>query len=156
MNTNLETAMGVNGERATAVNTKTAYRIVLVDDDTSMRRLERTICEQVARSSNYEPQIQEFPDGSDAWQYLQGLQQQPDLLLTDMNMPVMSGDELIKNARNKFPTLNVILASGGNSQIVEKCYTEMGERSGFVFISKPFDIQKLKDLVTKYAPKPAV
>jgi CheY-like chemotaxis protein len=59
-----------------------------------------------------------------------------DLLLTDLGLPGISGEELAARVRGQFPTLPVVIASGyGRSGI-------QGE--GLQFISKPYSVVDLQ------------
>lgn len=68
----------------------------------------RILNTEVLSSSGYDVDTAE--DGDVAWQTLQ--RNRYDLLVTDNNMPKMSGVELVKKARAARMTLPVILVSG--------------------------------------------
>jgi DNA-binding response OmpR family regulator len=96
-----------NGELAKAPiqrQTRLAKRILLVDDDA----LIRDICARVLRCFGYETETAK--DGAAAWKTLQVYSY--DLLITDNNMPKVSGVELVKKVRSAHMSLPVILASG--------------------------------------------
>jgi DNA-binding response OmpR family regulator len=76
----------------------------LVDDDA----LIRDICARVLRCFGYETETAK--DGAAAWKTLQVYSY--DLLITDNNMPKVSGVELVKKVRSAHMSLPVILASG--------------------------------------------
>jgi len=137
----------------------TIYRIVLVDNDAVPRRIARGICELIAQEISQRAEIQEFDDGVPAWNYLSQLQEPPHLLLTDMNMNVMYGDELIEKVqakfpRDRFPSLNITLASDTSAEMA-KSMAGMAESNGYAFLRKPYEIPALKEHVKKCAPKPA-
>jgi DNA-binding NtrC family response regulator len=79
-------------------------RILVVDDEALIRKSYA----QVLRGFSYQTETAE--DGAAAWEALQvnGY----DLLVTDHNMPRVSGVELIKMVRSAHMALPVILASG--------------------------------------------
>jgi DNA-binding response OmpR family regulator len=79
-------------------------RILLVDDDALVRQL----CAQVLRCFGY--QTETAKDGALAWKALQA--KSFDLLITDNNMPKVSGVELVKKVRSAHMALPVILVSG--------------------------------------------
>jgi CheY-like chemotaxis protein len=79
-------------------------RLLIVDDDPANRELIRRIVE----GEGYE--IQTAKDGLDAWGKL--IESLPDLIITDLGMPRMSGHELLAFTRKKFPSLCVIVVSG--------------------------------------------
>ena len=80
------------------------HRILVADDDASVRRLiaDTLIC------SGY--QVDSAEDGAAAWHTLQ--LRNYDLLVTDNNMPRVSGVDLVKKLRSARMALPVILVSG--------------------------------------------
>lgn len=79
-------------------------RILYVDDDVIIRKLG----EQLLLRSGY--QVDTASDGVEAWAALQT--QAYDLLITDNQMPHLSGLELIRKVRLARMTVPIILASG--------------------------------------------
>jgi DNA-binding response OmpR family regulator len=79
-------------------------RILLVDDDGGLRQL---IAEALA-DSGYE--VDEAADGAEAWRALKSASY--DLLVTDNNMPKVTGIELFKKVRAARMALPVIMATG--------------------------------------------
>ena len=78
--------------------------ILVVDDAQSTRR---AIAALLA-SEGYT--VSTAQDGLDALEQLQ--LQTPDLIISDLNMPRMSGIELLQIVRHRFPEIPVIAASG--------------------------------------------
>lgn len=79
-------------------------RILVADDDPDIRRLNA----KVLIYSGYE--VDAVEDGGLAWEKLQ--QKKHDLLLTDNDMPKLSGVELLRRLREANMNLPVILATG--------------------------------------------
>ena len=79
-------------------------RILVVDDDISVRVLSA----EVLISLGYHVDI--AADGAAGWEALHA--NSYDLLITDNNMPKVSGIELVKRLRSARMTLPVVLASG--------------------------------------------
>ena len=79
-------------------------RILVVDDDLDLRMLSADVLVR----SGY--QVDTAEDGAAGWDALQA--NRYDLLITDNNMPKVSGVELVKKVRSARMTLPVILASG--------------------------------------------
>src|ERR1035441_6822218 len=80
-------------------------RILVVDDEPDIRRLNA----EVLKSSGYEVDTAE--DGKAGWQALQAVTHAPDsydLLITDHNMPELSGLALVKKLRAARMALPVI------------------------------------------------
>ncbi|MBW2545367.1 MAG: response regulator [Deltaproteobacteria bacterium] len=64
-----------------------------------------------------------------------------DLMVTDLNMPVKNGLELIRSAREVQPGLAAILMTGARDNSIRK---EVNKFRGCGYIYKPF---KLKDII---------
>lgn len=83
---------------------KSKIRILVVEDDATVRL---TISKLLA-AEGYE--VSTAIDGFDALSHLQ--HEIPELLLSDLNMPQMSGFELLSVVRRRFPEISVVAASG--------------------------------------------
>ena len=79
-------------------------RILVVDDESCIRRLN---AELLVRSGYH---VDTAEDGADAWRALGA--ERYDLLITDHNMPRVTGVELIKKVRGTRMELPVIMATG--------------------------------------------
>ena len=84
--------------------TDSSKRILVVDDDAGMRQL----ATEVLSGSGYQTETAE--DGAAAWEALQANGYH--LLITDHDMPKVSGVELVEKMRSAQMTLPVILATG--------------------------------------------
>ena len=80
------------------------HRILVVDDESCIRRLN---AEMLLRSGYH---VDTAEDGADAWRALGA--ERYDLLITDHNMPRVTGVELIKKVRGARMELPVIMATG--------------------------------------------
>ena len=81
-----------------------SYRILLVDDEPAPRQTGAA----VLAASGYE--VQTAQGGFDALVQLQ--ESLPDLIISDLRMPNMSGFELLSIVRRRFPQVAVIAISG--------------------------------------------
>jgi CheY-like chemotaxis protein len=79
-------------------------RLLVVDDEPSMRQM----MSKLLVSRGYE--VLTAQDGFDALSQLKG--RLPDLIISDLNMPRMSGFELLAIVRQRFPQLPTIAISG--------------------------------------------
>lgn len=79
-------------------------RILLADDDYFLRQLEA----EVLRCAGFE--VDDVGDGAAAWDHLQ--MENYDLLITDNNMPLVFGVELLKRIQTAQMSLPVIMATG--------------------------------------------
>jgi DNA-binding NtrC family response regulator len=102
---NGESLKKAESDRAsTRCQTRPCKRILLVDDDARIRQL----CAQVLRCFGY--QTETAKDGAVAWKALQA--KSFDLLITDINIPKVSGIGLVKKVRSAHMAMPVILVSG--------------------------------------------
>ena len=80
-----------------------SYRLLFVDDEEHIRQTAKA----VLQTQGYEVQVAE--DGFDALNHLN--QSLPDVLITDLRMPNMSGFELLSVVRKRFPQIGVVAVS---------------------------------------------
>jgi len=113
-------------------------RILVVDDEPLIRRL----CAQLLVHSGYE--VDTAVNGADAWNVLQDCGY--DLLITDNEMPQVSGIELLKILHGARLTLPVIMVSGTLpwQELARHPWLHLD-----AIISKPFDITEFTDTVEK-------
>ena len=65
-----------------------------------------------------------------------------DIVLTDINMPGMSGLEMLEIVAKKYPKLEVFLVSAYDSSVYRKKGAALGAS---LFISKPMDFKDLRE-----------
>jgi len=134
------------GESYTAASTETQpqrqtnppYRILVVDDDVDIR----DICVQVLTACGY--QADAVADGGAAWKVLRA--RSYDLLITDHNMPRITGIELVRILRSHRMTLPVVLMSGilpAEAVIRDSSLQLAGT------LLKPFTVEELLGIVTE-------
>lgn len=80
------------------------YRVLIVDDEKNLR----LVFAELLQGQGYEVATAE--DGFEALLKLKQLV--PDVIISDLNMPKMSGFELLSVVRRRFPTISVIASSG--------------------------------------------
>lgn len=83
--------------------------VLVVDDKESIRRSMSSMLEELGYS------VRVAKDGHSALREIR--EQTPDILLSDLKMPGMSGFELLINIRRSFPAIKVIATSGSFSGI---------------------------------------
>jgi two-component system chemotaxis response regulator CheY len=114
-------------------------RILVVDDFSTMRRIIRALLGDLGYTD-----VHEAGDGRSALDLLKG--QSFDFMITDCNMPGMTGLELLKAVRaepsTKAMPVLMVTAEGKRDQILESA--ELGV-SGYIM--KPFTVQALKDRI---------
>lgn len=125
-----------------------AKRILIVDDSTLMRGMIRS----ALRAGSFE--VIEAANGPDALTILDRQEidrQVVDLIITDMNMPVMDGISLVKAIRQRpatklTPVLVLTTESGAELK-------QAGRAAGATgWIVKPFNPQQLVQVVDKVLP----
>lgn len=106
---------------------KEFVKILVADDEVMMRNLILKILE----SEGY--QISTASTGEEALKLLQ--ESKFDLLLTDVKMPGMNGFDLLKNVKNRWPDMAVIVMTGYGDAYTVKEALLMGADE---YLSKPF------------------
>lgn len=122
---------------------KTA-RVLMVDDSAADRLLTRSCLEE----SKVLLDLQEAEDGEEALEYLQGCSDEelPDLILLDLNMPRMSGAEVLaalQDDERLKPIPVVVLTSSRASLDIERSY-QLGANC---LVSKPVDLEQFQRIV---------
>ena len=117
-------------------------RLLVVDDEQSIRRLCMTIGNTLgylcAEAESAEAALARLD--SDA----------PDLILTDLKLPTMSGVELLKQAKTLLPHTEVAIMTGHGS--IESAVDAM-KLGAYDYIEKPFRVEKMRLLLQRMAEK---
>ncbi|MBD3646015.1 MAG: response regulator, partial [Pseudomonadales bacterium] len=103
--------------------------VLLVEDEDPLREF----CARILRTQGY--RVHAAADGTEALEVMMGLDEGPDLLLTDVVMPGITGPELAERLLKRYPDLPVMYMSGYTRDSVIKRDTLKGD---FVFLQKPF------------------
>ena len=113
-------------------------RLLIVDDEESMRTL---VARAIAMDDH---EIVTAADGAEALEILSNGQNAFDLLLTDIQMPVMDGIALALTAARDLPDLTILLMTG---------FADQRERASGLnaiahdVISKPFSVADIRSAV---------
>ena len=122
--------------------TKTRQTILVVDDNEEL--LELVVA--ILKRANF--QVRSAHDGAGAIEVAKQTEGRIDLLLSDVDMPQMSGPDLGEALKKARPDLHVMLMSGGaNGSLLVLNY-------GWAFIQKPFVPTKLVQMVTEVLNSP--
>jgi two-component system, NtrC family, response regulator AtoC len=117
-------------------------RLLVVDDEQSIRRLCMTIGTTLgyvcAEAESAEAALARVE--SDA----------PDLILTDLKLPSMSGVELLKQSKQLLPHTEVAIMTGHGS--IESAVDAM-KLGAYDYIEKPFRVEKMRLLLQRMAEK---
>lgn len=104
--------------------------LLLVEDEESVREF----LARALRVSGY--RVFEAPNGAAALQFLLDSSERVDLVITDLVMPVLGGQELAVRVGTHFPSLPILFISGYSE-------TDLGEEHRANFLQKPFTPQDL-------------
>lgn len=113
-------------------------RILIVDDDESLRWVTQAQLQQ----SGYEVAAAE--DGASALEQIRSFS--PDLVITDLKMPGMSGLDLLKEIRADHPDILVIMVTAFGT--VENAVEAM-KAGAYDYITKPVNIDELRLIVDR-------
>jgi DNA-binding NtrC family response regulator len=117
-------------------------RLLVVDDEQSIRRLCMTIGNTLgylcAEAESAEAALARLE--SDA----------PDLILTDLKLPAMSGVDLLKQTKALLPRTEVAIMTGHGS--IESAVDAM-KLGAYDYIEKPFRVEKMRLLLQRMAEK---
>lgn len=113
-------------------------KVLIVDDEDIIRFL------LVDVLSSDELEILEAANGREAVSVIEN--DCPDLVITDTNMPIMDGFEVIEFINKNNYKTTVIMMSANNSDEYRKKATSLGIRH---IVIKPFPLDEIADLVNK-------
>jgi two-component system cell cycle response regulator DivK len=119
------------------------HRILLIEDDNSVRELFSTLLER----SGYEVVEADYALPA----MFRAVHFTPDLILTDLRMPMMNGLELIEQFKGHAETkdIPVVVVSGSASDADREAAFEAGCAG---YISKPIDASHFARQVAAYLP----
>lgn len=117
-------------------------RFLIVDDEQSIRRL----CITVGQGLGYACAEAETAEAA-----LETLEiNPPDLLVTDLKLPSLSGVELLRKVKELLPRTEVAIMTGHGS--VETAVDAM-RQGAYDYIEKPFRVERLRQLLQRMAEK---
>jgi len=120
-------------------------KILIVDDDDTILLIFRT---HLAKAGHL---VETAVDGMDSLEKIPSFK--PDLILLDINMPRMSGFEVVKNLKENAETKDIpifIMTSLKQDANIKRAY-ELGINE---YITKPINIEHLKLRIDKFLGKP--
>ena len=119
-------------------------KILFVDDEVTLAELGKKILESLGYS------VMTFTSSFDALEIFRTRPNDFDLIITDMNMPDITGKELAEALLEIRPGIPIILCTGYSSTISKESAEEMGIRE---FCMKPLGINQLAKTVRKVLDK---
>jgi len=120
-------------------------KIMIVDDEQDVELLFRQKFRKEIKSGEFDFHF--AFNGEDAMNYLRTLNPfDLVLVLSDINMPGMTGLELLRLIRTQFPTLRVMMVTAYGD---DNNYNKAMEIGASDFITKPVDFVLLKEKILK-------
>lgn len=130
-----------------------AFKSVMVIDDSAVQRKHAvSVCEQFSLVT-----IAEAVNGQDALDQLTQLAHLPDLLLIDLEMPVMDGITLIQKLSESGYDLSILILSSREVSLIASVET-MVKAYGLPIVGaihKPLASEQMQKLLTKYQQRQA-
>ncbi|MEN8134548.1 MAG: response regulator [Thermodesulfobacteriota bacterium] len=113
--------------------------ILLVEDEIMILDTTRELLELL--------DYQVFPAGSGATalEVLAERKGQVDLVLLDLSLPDMSGQQLLPKLADEYPDLKIVICSGALPDELE--FKNQSQVKGI--LNKPFELSELRDIVSK-------
>ncbi len=116
--------------------------VLVVDDE----KVVRDGCSRVLGGEQYS--IITAEDGMQALRILE--EKNVDVMLLDLKMPIMGGEEVLEKTRDAFPDVPVIIITGhGTVDTAVGCM----KKGAYDFITKPFQIEQFRITVARAAEK---
>lgn len=106
--------------------------VAVVDDDPTVRRVVVRALEQLGLS------VRQFESATDAWAEFEAAADEPDLILTDVMMPGLSGFELLSRVHARWPEVPVLLMTAGATVAAAVDAIRSG---AYDYLVKPLDVQ---------------
>jgi DNA-binding NtrC family response regulator len=117
-------------------------RFLIVDDEQSIRRL----CMTVGQGLGYACFEAETAESA-----LEALEMNPpDLVVTDLKLPSLSGTDLLRKTKELLPRTEVAIMTGHGS--IETAVDAM-RQGAYDYIEKPFRVERLRQLLQRMAEK---
>jgi len=119
----------------------TSIKVLIVDDFATMRRILKNILKQIGFKN-----ILEADDGTTALEVLE--KQDVDLIISDWNMPKMTGLELLKNVRGsvkyKRTPFLMVTAEAQKQNVIEAVQAGVSN-----YVVKPFTAEAISEKLEK-------
>ena len=129
----------VLGSRQRWLAARDMARILVIDDQEPIRRIVRRALE------NERHEVWDASDGELGMQLLE--RETVDIVITDIFMPGQDGIVTLREIRKKFPSLNVIVMSGGDSTGMLDLRKDAELLGAVKSLQKPFTAREIVDVV---------
>jgi PAS domain S-box-containing protein len=113
-------------------------RVIYVDNEQLLASMVKRMLEMLGYRATV------FTDSSDALEFVRARPEEFDLVMTDMDMPGMSGAALARRLMEIRPGLPILFVSGVSKSITREAAAHLGARD---VLLKPFDLRALGEAV---------
>jgi DNA-binding NtrC family response regulator len=120
--------------------------ILLVDDEEVVRRSAGRLLKQAGHRVVF------AGDGRQAVEIYKDSSPRPDVVLLDLDMPHMSGEESFRRLQELDPEVKVLFISGYWDDAREQALKALGACG---FLQKPYDARRLRELIARALRRPA-
>jgi two-component system cell cycle sensor histidine kinase/response regulator CckA len=134
----IDTHCQIPPDKTAKPGTTVTARILVVDDDENILKT----TEQLLRRRGHE--VISANDGKSAIQYYKEHWNDIDLVILDMNMPMMNGKDTFLALRDIFPHIKAILSTGYSEDTLAQEMLKAGIKQ---YIEKPFRIHELESII---------
>lgn len=114
-----------------------AKSALLVEDSAEVREIIR----EILLKENY--RVKSVSDGIKAWEMVNS--RSFDLVISDLGLPGMGGDELLRNMRRKDIDTPVIITAGVEMHLSA---VDKSRLSNYRIINKPFEVDEIKRIIS--------
>ncbi|MBL7115178.1 MAG: response regulator [Kiritimatiellae bacterium] len=118
--------------------------VLLVDDEEIVRSVGRELLEHLGFS------VTVAIDGAEAVELYKDIGSELDLVLLDMTMPNMTGQEAMRHILKRHPEQKVVLSSGYNK---DAAVVGDGDVRPAAFIQKPYELNSLREILSRVMNK---
>jgi len=118
-------------------------KVLIVDDNESLTALMKDVLETEESCD-----VETAGNGKDG--YMAYLLFEPDVVVTDIEMPIKNGLEMVRDIRAHHPGIKAIYMSGNLTRYQTSLETEKDNYQANI-LNKPFNFEKMIDLFKKTA-----
>lgn len=134
--TTVKIYLPVSSRRATTVGTKIEVAVqggretvLVVEDDPAVREVMQSLLEDLGYT------VLTAEDGAEALDRLRALDGAVDLVVSDIIMPNMGGQELYQRSTAEWPSIRFLFTTGYSENVVHRNFVK---KKGVFFLTKPF------------------
>lgn len=129
-----------------AAQTGPSLRVLLVDDEDVMRRSSARLLRQIGH------EVIQATNGQEALDEYLAAESKPDVVILDMDMPILRGDECFAKLKEIDPDVKAIVVSG---YVGKELYGKLYEQGIIAVLDKPFEIATLQNVLSKISVRPS-